>query len=104
MKNRTIFVVLLAVVLIGAEACKHSPETTTSVPSPSPTPSPVQSNFKPISSYPAPVLGKPYPGKGVVKLINRKEGWIEIVHEDIVDLMPAMEMEWFVEKSSLLNG
>ena len=38
-----------------------------------------------------------------MKLINRKEGWIEISHEPIPDLMPAMEMEWFVEKKSLLD-
>ena len=38
-----------------------------------------------------------------MKLINRKEGWIEINHEPIPGLMPAMEMEWFVQKKSLLD-
>ena len=38
-----------------------------------------------------------------MKLINKKEGWIEIDHEPIEGLMPAMMMEWFVEKKSLLN-
>jgi Cu/Ag efflux protein CusF len=80
-------------------SCKRQTSSTTT-PAPSPTPQ----NLKPIAVPPPPVIGKPYPGKGVVKLINRKEGWIEIDHEDIVDLMPAMEMEWSVEKISLLDN
>ena len=80
-------------------ACKQKVSSTTP-PAPSPTPQ----NLKPIAVAPPPVIGKPYPGKGVIKLINRQEGWIEIDHEEIVDLMPAMEMEWSVEKSSLLDN
>jgi len=30
----------------------------------------------------------PYPGTGTIILINRKEGWIEIKHEEIKGLMP----------------
>ena len=52
---------------------------------------------------PSPITNKPYPGVGIVKLINRKEGWIEINHEPIPDLVPAMEMEWSVQKRSLLD-
>ncbi|HEY6805072.1 MAG TPA: copper-binding protein [Pyrinomonadaceae bacterium] len=59
--------------------------------------------MKPIAVAPPAIVGKPYRGKGVVKLINQKEGWIEIDHEDIPDLMPAMEMEWSVQDSSLLK-
>lgn len=65
-------------------------------------PSPAAPSLKPIA-VPSPVIGKPYPGKGVVTHINKKEGWIEIDHEEIEGLMPAMVMEWFVEKKSLLN-
>ena len=90
--------VALACLISFSVSCKQTSSTTT--PAPSPTPQ----NLKPIGVAPPPVIGKPYPGKGVVKLINRKEGWIEIDHEDIVDLMPAMEMEWSVEKSSLLDN
>jgi len=53
--------------------------------------------------YPSPVIGRPYPGTGVVTLINLKEGWIEIRHDDIKGLMPAMEMEWSVTNRSLLK-
>jgi Cu/Ag efflux protein CusF len=65
----------------------------------SPTPSiaatPVQ--------YPSPIIGKTYRSRGVVKIINLKEGWIEIDHEDIPGLMPAMEMEFWVKEQSLLG-
>lgn len=48
-------------------------------------------------------MNKPYPGTGVVATINKKEGWIEINHEDIKDLMPAMQMEFNVKDKSLLD-
>ena len=54
--------------------------------------------------YPSPVIGQPYPGTGIVTLINLKEGWIEIRHEEIKGLMPAMEMEWWVKDKSLLKS
>ena len=54
--------------------------------------------------YPSAVIGQPYQGTGVVKLINIKEGWIEINHEEIKGLMPAMEMEWWVKDKSLLKS
>ena len=68
----------------------------------SPSPSAIVSNGPP--GYPAPVIGQPYQGTGVVKLINLKEGWIEINHEEIKGLMPAMEMEWSVTNRSLLKS
>ena len=67
-----------------------------------PSPSPA-ANATPVQ-YPSPVIGQPYPGIGVVKLINFKEGWIEIQHEEIKGLMPAMEMEWWVKDRSLLKS
>ena len=55
------------------------------------------------AGFPPPVMNKPYAGTGVVALINKKEGWIEINHEDIKDLMPAMQMEFNVKDKSLLD-
>jgi Cu/Ag efflux protein CusF len=52
---------------------------------------------------PSPVIGRPYPGTGIVLIINRKEGWVEIKHEEIKGLMPAMEMEFWVKNRSLLD-
>ena len=50
------------------------------------------------------VVGKPYPGRGVVTIINIKEAWVEIDHEDIEGLMPAMQMEFWVKDRSLLRN
>jgi Cu/Ag efflux protein CusF len=49
------------------------------------------------------VLGKPYPGTGIVTILNRKEGWVEIEHEEIKDLMPAMTMEFWVRNRSIMK-
>lgn len=48
-------------------------------------------------------MNKPYPGTGIVAAINRSEGWIEINHEEIKDLMPGMQMEFNVKDRSLLD-
>jgi Cu/Ag efflux protein CusF len=45
-----------------------------------------------------------YPGVGVVKRLDPKRPSIEIDHEDIKDLMPAMTMEFYVKDKSLLEG
>ena len=54
--------------------------------------------------YPPPVMNQPYPATGVVVLINRKEGWIEINHDEIKGLMPAMQMEFWVKDKSLFDN
>lgn len=54
--------------------------------------------------YPSPVMNQPYPATGVVVLINRKEGWIEINHDEIKGLMPAMQMEFWVKDKSLFDN
>jgi Cu/Ag efflux protein CusF len=40
----------------------------------------------------------------VRSIINRREGWVEINHEAIEGLMPAMQMEWSVKDRSLLRN
>lgn len=39
----------------------------------------------------------------MIRIINRKEGWIEIDHEEIKGLMPAMQMEFWVKSKSLFD-
>jgi Cu/Ag efflux protein CusF len=68
---------------------------------PGATPKPVVQIGPP--GFPPAVLGKPYPGTGIVKILNRKEGWVEIDHEEIKDLMPAMEMEFWVRDPSIMD-
>ena len=66
------------------------------------TPTPATVTGTPLE-LPSPVIGKPYFGTGVITIINRKEGGIEIKHEEIKGLMPAMTMEFLVKPRSLLN-
>ncbi len=66
------------------------------------TPTPATVTGTPLQ-VPSPVIGKPYFGTGVITIINRNEGWVEIKHEEIKGLMPAMTMEFWVKTRSLLN-
>jgi Cu/Ag efflux protein CusF len=95
-KSLLTLLILIATVVVS---CKQQSQLRSAAPQSSTTPA----NLTPIA-FPSPIIGKPYPATGIVKLINRQEGWIEIDHEDIEGLMPAMEMEWSVEKKSLLNN
>ena len=81
-------VALFAVVLLTA--CGGGARQTTTSSAGTPTGQAVQSNL--------------YQGVGVVKGINLKGPAIEIDHQDIEGLMPAMQMEFPVTDATLLNG
>jgi Cu/Ag efflux protein CusF len=68
-----------------------------------PTPSPRPAVQIGPPGFPPTVLGKPYPGTGIVKILNLKEGWVQIDHEEIKDLMPAMIMEFWVRDPSIMK-
>ena len=63
-----------------------------------------QATPTPVSGPAAAVQANSYQGVGVVKSLNPKLPAIEIDHEEIVGLMPAMQMEFPVTEVSLLNG
>ena len=94
------FCLLLILSSVLALSCRSQPQVEKTA-TPSPLPSPVMIG---PPGYAPPVLGKPYPGTGVVTTVNLKEGWIAIEHEDIKDLMPAMAMEFWVRDTSIMNG
>ena len=96
-KNQLCFLMVLAVAL--SASCRKQPQAQRA-PEPSP-PAAMQKN--PVEMM-SPVIGKPYPGIGVITIINVKEGWVEINHEPIEGLMPAMQMEWWVKDRSLLKN
>jgi Cu/Ag efflux protein CusF len=96
--KQTILLTMVFLMLSLGSACSRGQQQIAATASPSPTPP----NLTPIA-VPKVVIGKEYPGRGVVLLINKKEGWIEIDHEEIKDLMPPMVMEWHVKKRSQLN-
>lgn len=58
----------------------------------------------PVSGPAAAVQENSYQGVGVVKSLNPKLPAIEINHEEIEGLMPAMQMEFPVTEVSLLEG
>ena len=59
------------------------------------------------SATPVPTTSVPkngnYSGKGVVTKINLKDGSVEMDHGEIVGLMPAMRMEFFVREKAELE-
>jgi Cu/Ag efflux protein CusF len=84
-------VIIACVALIVFSACsKQSANKETAAPAPSGPAAAVQPNS--------------YQGVGVVKGLNPKAPAIEIDHEEIVGLMPAMQMEFPVTDVALLNG
>ena len=93
----------LALALLSCQ--KQPPVSREQHPAPSATPpgGPSPTPLNNFGGYPPPVLNKPYPGTGVVDLINKEEGWIEITHEEIKGLMAGMQMEFNVKDRSLLD-
>jgi Cu/Ag efflux protein CusF len=98
MKRCGSLLLFLLIAILFSSCQKQNSQTK----SPSPTPKSATSTNGP-PGFPPPVLNKPYPGTGVVATINRDEGWIEIDHEEIKGLMPAMQMEFNVKDKSLLD-
>ena len=96
--KRTITALLFILIAILFSSCQTQKIETRSA---SPVPKPTSLAGPP--GFPMPVMNKPYPGTGVVGTINRNEGWIEINHEEIKDLMPAMQMEFNVKDRTLLD-
>ncbi len=45
-----------------------------------------------------------YPGKGKITRINTELGSVEMNHEEIVGVMPAMLMEFYVSDKNMLDG
>ena len=91
MAQKGLIVVCLSLALTAA-CNSNQPENK----QPAPTP--------PASGPAAAVQPNTYQGVGVIKSLNPKLPAIEIDHEEIVGLMPAMQMEFPVTEVALLNG
>ena len=61
------------------------------------------SQVSPVPTASIPKDGN-YDGKGIVTKINNEIGSVEVNHEDIKDLMPKMQMEFYVKDKALLKG
>jgi len=92
------FKILLLIVAISFFQACGSPSADTSV-------SKAANN---ISPTPVPTSITPkdgdYNGKGVVTKINMELGSVEVDHEEIKDMMPAMKMEFYVTDKDMLPG
>ena len=89
MAQKSLIVVCLG--LIVTAACSKQPANQQQTPTPASGPA-------------AAVQSNAYQGVGEVKSLNPKLPAIEIDHEEVVGLMPAMQMEFPVTDVSLLNG
>lgn len=99
-KTRHISSIILMAAALATCSC-HQSNPATNNPAPRADKAPAGPNRP--AGFPPPVMNKPYPATGVVVQINRQEGWIEINHDEIKDLMPAMQMEFWVKNTSLLD-
>ena len=84
-------VIVVVVALIVSSACSNQ-SANKEAPAPAP------------SGPAAAVAANSYQGVGVVKGLDPKAPAIEIDHEEIVGLMPAMQMEFPVTDGTMLNG
>ena len=90
-------IVALAFCFVGCSApAGNAPtKTPTSNAASTAAPSPTSSNRPKNGDYPA---------KGTVTKINTELGSVEMDHDEIVGVMPAMRMEFYVTDKKLLNG
>jgi len=87
----SIFVTILCLLA----ACGTQPQKN-SIPTKSATPTPLKTPFFPKNGD--------YQGIGKITKIDNDLGSVELDHQDIPDMMPAMKMEFFVTDKRLLKG
>jgi len=88
---------LMILAALSCFACGNETVPVNAVPPPNiATPSPVPTTAQTKDGN--------YPGRGVVTKINTQLGSVELEHEEIVGLMPAMIMEFYVKDKSLLDS
>jgi Cu/Ag efflux protein CusF len=92
------YTVLFAIVIAVSLACDQKSVTTTA-----PHVNKPANASTTVTPAPTPKDGD-YAGKGVVTKINMELGSVEMNHEEIKDLMPAMTMEFFVTDKKMLEG
>ena len=92
---------LIAIAALWACSNKPSGDSTNA----KPTPSASKAASSPTAAS-TPVIPKDgdYDGKGIVTKLNLEQGSIELDHEEIKDMMPAMQMEFFFADKKILDG
>lgn len=70
---------------------------------PTPENTVVEAGPTPVPTASIPADGD-YPARGVITQVNQETGVVEINHEDIKDMMPAMKMMFNTKDKSVLEG
>ena len=96
---KSILTIIFAISTLGLTGCGGPEVSENAVPPPNTS---VPSN-KSATTASTPKNGN-YGGKGVVTKINDQQGSVELKHENIEGLMPAMQMEFNVTDKAFLNG
>ena len=97
------FIVSIAILTAALYGCAGNSTSNTTGPRPSPVISGPASSPSPVPTAVIPKNGD-YPGRGVVTKINPEVASVELNHEEIKDVMPAMQMEFYVSDKKLLDG
>ena len=98
----TIWTIAICFLLVSLAACgDQQPISNNAVP-PLNTATPRPPT--PVPTDPPPIKDGNYNGKGTVYKIDLNLGSVGLNHEDIVGLMPAMQMEFYVTDKALLKG
>jgi Cu/Ag efflux protein CusF len=85
----------------GNAASQANAASSPAAPVMAPTVAPPNPPVTGTSKAPEPAI---YQGVGVVKSLNATRPSIEIDHEEIKGMMPAMTMEFYVKRESMLTG
>lgn len=100
MKSQSVSFFLAVTLGLGLSGCGQQPINENAVPPPNTSVSPAK---PPASTSSMPMEGN-YNGKGTVTKIDLNPGSVELNHENIEGLMPAMQMEFYVTDKALLKG
>lgn len=101
MKSKLIVSIAFLIAILSA--CNQPAADNSVSNKPTPAGSIAASSPTPLPSPSIPKNGD-YDGKGVVTKLNLQNGSVELDHEAVKDLMPAMRMEFFVTEKKMLNG
>src|SRR5215207_6711622 len=97
------FLVSIAILTAALCGCGADPAGNATGPQPTPVLSGPARSPSPVPTSVTPKNGD-YPGRGVVTKIKLELGSVGLNHEDIKDVMPAMQMEFYVTDKKLLDG